>query len=474
VVDLPSREALSWTKSAANEIGYVRALASPIDVREGRWSGTIRAAGATRLRLQLTDLALPANAKMWVYSDREVRAVDLALRDADGALWTPSVAGDAITLEIDAPSAALTIRSAAIMPVEPNVTDCFTDATCYGEADFSGISLARKAVATIRFIRDSRVLRCTGTLINDGGSVDAYFLTANHCIRTDAEALSVEATWDARTTACGGSTVNAITTNGARLMATYAGTDATLLRMSSLPPDRILLGWSIEPLANGTPLYRVSHPGGAPGGGPFAQIFGKSTLNTPFTACPESPRPSFLYSTQTLRGAGPGSSGSAVMIAGGLIVGNLRGPCGGNSSDACDPENQLVDGSLAAGWPLFESFLDNGPQPEPCTANATTLCLAASRFAVSVTWKTDAATGSGTAVPLTADTGYFWFFGSSNIELMVKVLDARSINGKFWVFYGALSNVEYTITVRDTETGATKTYTNPPGHFGSAGDTSAF
>ena len=61
--------------------------------------------------------------------------------------------------------------------------------------------------------------------------------------------------------------------------------------------------------------------------------------------------------------------------------------------------------------------------------------------------------GHGAAVPVTADTGYFWFFTSTNVELMVKVLDGRGVNGKYWVLYGALSNVQYTITVTDTQTG---------------------
>ncbi|HUP58852.1 MAG TPA: hypothetical protein VNA69_00385 [Thermoanaerobaculia bacterium] len=116
----------------------------------------------------------------------------------------------------------------------------------------------------------------------------------------------------------------------------------------------------------------------------------------------------------------------------------------------------------------------SAPAPGGCTASSSTLCLAGNRFSVTVAWKTGASSGAGTAVPLTSDTGYFWFFGSSNIELMVKVLDARTVNGRFWVFYGALSNVAYTITVRDTQTGATRTYSNPSGTFASAGDVNAF
>jgi len=81
--------------------------------------------------------------------------------------------------------------------------------------------------------------------------------------------------------------------------------------------------------------------------------------------------------------------------------------------------------------------------------------------------------GNGKAVPGTDQTGYFWFFDPANIELVVKVLDGRPVNGKFWVFYGALSNVEYTLTVTDLETGAERVYRNPPGNLCGRGDTSA-
>jgi hypothetical protein len=60
------------------------------------------------------------------------------------------------------------------------------------------------------------------------------------------------------------------------------------------------------------------------------------------------------------------------------------------------------------------------------------------------------------------------------VELMLKVIDARAFGGKFWVFYGALSDVNYTITVVDTETGKVKTYTNPQGKLASVADTAAF
>lgn len=114
-------------------------------------------------------------------------------------------------------------------------------------------------------------------------------------------------------------------------------------------------------------------------------------------------------------------------------------------------------------------------RPTPCVADARTLCLSGGRFKVQVEWRTTTPqVGAGTAKPLTTDTGYFWFFSASNIELVVKVLDARGINGHFWVFYGALSDVQYTITVTDSLTGRERIYRNPQGTLASVGDIGAF
>jgi hypothetical protein len=109
-----------------------------------------------------------------------------------------------------------------------------------------------------------------------------------------------------------------------------------------------------------------------------------------------------------------------------------------------------------------------------CGQPSAGLCLAG-RFLVTISWSTtDGQSGQGTPVTLTGDTGYFWFFNSANVEVVVKVLDGSAINGHFWVFYGALSNVAYTITVFDTQTQTSRTYTNQNGQMASHADTSAF
>ena len=83
-------------------------------------------------------------------------------------------------------------------------------------------------------------------------------------------------------------------------------------------------------------------------------------------------------------------------------------------------------------------------------------------------------TGVGTPIVLTPDTGSFWFFDAGIHELAVKVIDGRGTNDAYWVFYGSLSNVEFELTVVDTETGDTWTRENPSGTFASGGDIEAF
>jgi hypothetical protein len=156
----------------------------------------------------------------------------------------------------------------------------------------------------------------------------------------------------------------------------------------------------------------------------------------------------------------------------------------GGASDLPSPEARDFEWALRAqaeagfhpGRPLVASRRDPAPVPAACTANALNLCLNHSRFQIRVDWAvpSQGRTGTGAAVPITTDTGYFWFFTSANVELVIKVLDGRGINDHFWVFYGALSDVQYTIHITDTETGATKSYTNPSGTLASVADVNAF
>ena len=112
-----------------------------------------------------------------------------------------------------------------------------------------------------------------------------------------------------------------------------------------------------------------------------------------------------------------------------------------------------------------------------CIPDSTTLCLNQNRFRVTVMW-TDFASRSGEAqvVPFgSEDSGLLWFFAEDNWEMLIKVIDGCTYNEHFWVFASATTNVEYTLTVTDTQTGQVEHWHNPLGRSSPAiTDTKAF
>jgi trypsin-like peptidase len=101
------------------------------------------------------------------------------------------------------------------------------------------------------------------------------------------------------------------------------------------------------------------------------------------------------------------------------------------------------------------------------------LCLLGGRVAVQVAWRNqfDGSSGQGSPASLSDQSGLFNFTDPANIELVTKALD---FGDRILFFWGALSDLEYTITATDSTTGAVKTYHNPPGTFCGGIDEHAF
>ncbi|HYL05923.1 MAG TPA: alkaline phosphatase family protein [Thermoanaerobaculia bacterium] len=165
-------------------------------------------------------------------------------------------------------------------------------------------------------------------------------------------------------------------------------------------------------------------------------------------------------------GGGPGAGGRvgllalSAAVAGGGVVSTpydhaslLR-----TIEDSLGIAEHLNNAGTAA--PMADLFT-----PAPCVPGAASLCLGDGRFAVTASYLTRSGqAGAAQAVPLTSDTGYFWFFAAGNVEAVVKVLDGCGLDGSYWVFAGGLTDVQVTMTVTDTRTGLAKTYTNPQGN----------
>ena len=106
-----------------------------------------------------------------------------------------------------------------------------------------------------------------------------------------------------------------------------------------------------------------------------------------------------------------------------------------------------------------------GESESGCMTDGTSLCLADSRFEVSVDWSTDGGgEGSASTVPGgTNNSGLFYFFAPDNWEMLIKVLDGCAINGHHWVYSAAATDLGLDIAVTDTATGSTWSYAKEPG-----------
>src|SRR5689334_10289634 len=132
----------------------------------------------------------------------------------------------------------------------------------------------------------------------------------------------------------------------------------------------------------------------------------------------------------------------------------------------------------------YQLSLTCGATAPACTTSATQACLLNGRFRVSIAYVNQFANppapGNFLAGKLregaqNPDVAVFGISSPEAIEVVVRIQDTRVFGlNRFDVYYGGLTDLEYTVTVTDTEKGVTKTYRNPPGTVGGGVDRVAF
>jgi plastocyanin len=137
-------------------------------------------------------------------------------------------------------------------------------------------------------------------------------------------------------------------------------------------------------------------------------------------------------------------------------------------------------GGAALGSPSSQTVTildDDSVVPGPCIADDHTLCLLGERFRVEVVFTPPGGVEQpANAIPFTDRAGMFWFFNENNIEMLVKLQNACIPQfDRYWVFFAATTNVEFRVTVTDTDALRAKRYSNPQGMVAlPVADTQAF
>ncbi len=110
--------------------------------------------------------------------------------------------------------------------------------------------LAKHAVCKMTFKSGSYGVTCSGALINNTRNDGTpYFLTANHCMTTQAEAATLTTYFNYENAGCDGAIGESLTLYGAELLATGAPSDFTFLKLKENPPPEYqpyYAGWNVQ------------------------------------------------------------------------------------------------------------------------------------------------------------------------------------------------------------------------------------
>jgi hypothetical protein len=349
------------------------------------WISDIVVEGAVAVRVHMSNINLPAGARLVAYAPQPIDGVLImagpfegkGMYD-DGSLWTQEIPGERVRIECFVPlSPKLNLAQLApfeidevqhvyrdpLLAAAPQEvpTNC-TDVTCQA----SWANQAR-AVARITYVNGGTFL-CTGQLLNAQNDDDTpYFLTANHCISTNGVANTVTCYWLYQTSTCNGAapSLGSVPTSvGATLLATGAASDFTLLMIDgALPCNLYWLGWLSGSISNGSAGACIHHPGGT-----WKRI-ALGTKQNQF-GCGGASHIGVDWTGPT--GTEPGSSGSAFILpsSGGQVIGQLH--CGPSS---CESPSNDDYGAFQSTYPNISGLLsggsDDGFEPnDSCAAAA--------------------------------------------------------------------------------------------------------
>lgn len=400
----PSEKALLAAKGRVQHIGVHRAIGEEPFSR-GKWETlpngaatwrlAIRSPGAAAIRVRFSGFSA-GSGKVWVYGangganggdDGQSQGPYSGLGIfGNGEFWSGTVWGDTATIEyqpadgirslpfeirnISHRVAARTQSPLLALPgpaVDP-AGSCNLDVTCYPEW-----SDAMKMVAETIFETEDNGQQveaaCSATLVaTRDNSLKPYLLTAGHCINNEPDARTLETFWTYQTSQCDGPAPLLKNSTTSKVGASYLASgdmgsgDYSLLLLKDVPGGVLYSGWDTVEMPMGSNLVGVHHPMAS-----YKRIlFGHRTADE-LADVEGNILPANLYYVLTLDDgiAQPGSSGSALFSAPGVIVGTLTyGPIADGDTLCAVKSFDIGYGRFSVAYPNLQAWLEDMPYSE--------------------------------------------------------------------------------------------------------------
>jgi len=347
---------------------------------ENVWTLAIRSSGAIGIRIHFSKFDVGNGSVLVSARDAEGVIVHGPYTkkgpNQTGDFWTASLPGDLAFIEVSgADQPRLEVAEILHFDKHPTASvqdesfapkdhlPCHLDVMCYNSPPVH--PHARDAIGQMNYIENSIGWVCTGTLLNDldNETFVPYFLTAFHCISTQAVTNTLEVVWFWQHDSCGVRLPNYFrlprNTGGTLLETnpTDGGNDMSFIRLDDPLPGGVgLAGWTTGSLP--ASFVGIHHPDGS-----WKRVTFQHEQRVVST-CTNSPMSQYHYCLQDDGVTEGGSSGSGIFNDTGQLMGQLLGSCPPNNDfvEACDnrDEYNTMYGRFNVTYPLIRRWLEVG------------------------------------------------------------------------------------------------------------------
>jgi hypothetical protein len=360
---------------APNQVGVNRSVAVSPNTRTQKFVNPdgsqiivliIKSSGASGIGVHFRNFALADDEQVYVYGGASNSSVFGPFTNegpwGSGEFWSGTVSGDTAVIEffkrgengkgfeIFEISHLFTDLDWRLRSNESDVLNCEVDASCFGDAE-------KNAVGRIIFNDNGGAFVCTGTLLNDvAQDRTPYFLTANHCVGSQAVAQTVEVYWFYQTSSCDSGVLRSWVHSppGTNLLAAQRSNDFALLRLvNNAPGGAVFSGWTSTAQSTGTSVFGLHHPGAyIPPYIPSYLRRSSGSITTTNDDCPDSGLQNAYGIGWTSGLTETGSSGSGLWNSSHRLIG--LDSCGNH---VCSPSGYTVYSKFANFYSQIQSYL---------------------------------------------------------------------------------------------------------------------